>query len=121
MRRVYYAVDLARARHLDRTSDLLCLFGAVTRSRLLTTLDSLRVQYAANNRVSHARQVVRAAAADQHNRVFLKIVALSWNVGNGFTTIGQALLGNLPKGGMRLPRSRGIDARQHTASLRIAF
>ena len=30
MRRIQYAVDLARARHLDRTSDLLCLFGAVT-------------------------------------------------------------------------------------------
>ena len=121
MRRIQYAVDLARARHRDRTSDLLCLFGAVTRSRLLATLDSLRVQYAANNRVSHARQVVRAAAADQHNRVFLKIVPLSWNVGNRFTTIGQAHLCDLPKGGIRLPRSRGIDARQHTASLRIAF
>src|SRR5580692_11481729 len=80
---VCYAVYSARARHRDRTSDLLRLFGAVTRSRLLATLDSLRVQYAANDRVSHARQVVRAAAADQHDRVFLKIVSLARNVGNG--------------------------------------
>src|SRR6202030_4010780 len=121
MRRIQYAVGLARARHLDRTSDLLCLFGAVTRSRLLATLDGLRVQYAADTRVSHARQVVRAAAADQHYRVFLKIVSLSRNVGNRFTTIGQAHLCDLPQRGIRLPRRCGIDARQHTASLRIGF
>src|SRR3954471_17713720 len=52
----------------------LCLgrLGAVLGAGLLAVLDALRVERAAHDVVAHARQVLDAAAADQHHGVLLQ-------------------------------------------------
>src|SRR5512135_2458009 len=49
--------------------------GAVLRARLLAVLHALRIERAAHDVVAHARQVLDAAAADQHHRVLLQVMA----------------------------------------------
>src|SRR5579884_4453036 len=55
--------------------------GAVLRPALLAALDAGRIERAADDVVAHARQVLHAAPADQHDRVLLQIVADAGNVG----------------------------------------
>src|SRR5580658_1275033 len=97
---------------------LLRTLGAIERAALLAILDALGVQHAADDVVTHARQVLHAAAADQDHAVLLKIVAFAGNVGQRFETVGQAHLGDLAQRGVRLLRRRGVDARADSALLR---
>src|SRR5580698_7702824 len=60
---------------------LLRTLGAVERAALLAILDALGVQHAADDVIPHARQVLDAAAADQHHAVLLKIMAFAGNIG----------------------------------------
>ena len=46
----------------------------------LRSLHALRVERAADDVVAHARQILHAAAADQHDRVLLQVVALAGDV-----------------------------------------
>src|SRR6185312_12479523 len=62
------------------------------------------VQRPTNDVVADARQILNAASPNQHDRVFLKIVALARNVGGDLHLIGQADPGDLPKGRVRLLR-----------------
>src|SRR6185437_6155737 len=48
---------------------------AVFRPALLAVLDALRIEDAAENMVAHAGQILDAAAADHHHRVFLQVMA----------------------------------------------
>src|SRR6478609_8788058 len=59
------------AAHLCRLGRL----GAVLGTALLPVLHALRVERAAHDVVAHAGQVLDATAADQHDRVFLQVVA----------------------------------------------
>src|SRR5579859_6450459 len=69
----------ARARcpgaHLVRA-----LLGAVLRAGLLAVGDAARVERGADDLVAEARQVLDAAAADEHDRVLLEVVALARDV-----------------------------------------
>src|SRR5271154_4923423 len=49
--------------------------GAVERTALLAVLHALRVEHAADDVIAHARQVLHAATAQEHHRMFLQIVA----------------------------------------------
>src|SRR5215469_5266190 len=69
--------------------------GAVLRTALLTVLDALRIEDAAENVIAHARQVLDAAAADHHHRVLLKIVTLTRDVADDLEAVGQAYLRDL--------------------------
>src|ERR1043166_164677 len=91
---------------------------AVLRTALLTVLDALGIEDAAENVVAHARQILDAAAADHDHGVFLKVVALTRNVTDDFEAIGQAHLGHFTKRRVRLLRGGGVDARADTALLR---
>src|SRR5579864_3029399 len=71
---------------------LLC---AVLRAALFAVLDTLRVEAAAHDVVAHAREVFHAAAADQHDRVLLKIMAFAADVADHLEAIGQAHLRDL--------------------------
>src|SRR6195256_4626887 len=91
---------------------------AVLGTALLTVLDALRIEDAAENVVAHARQILDAAAADHDHGVFLKVVAFAGDVTDDFEAIGQAHLGDLTKRRVRLLRGRGVDARANAALLR---
>src|ERR1051325_948792 len=54
---------------------LLLPLGAVFGAALPPFLDALRVMRAADDMIAHAGQVLDAAAADQHHRVLLQIMA----------------------------------------------
>src|SRR5690348_7182722 len=62
-----------------------------------------------------------AAAADQHHRVFLKVVAFAADVADDFVAVGQAHLRHLAHGRIRLLRRGGIHARAHAATLRAVL
>src|ERR1700742_541564 len=105
-------------RDIDQTPRLLRTLGAVLRTTLLTVLDALGIQHAAEDVVTHARQVLDAAAADHHHRVLLKVMAFTRDVTDHLEAVGQAHLGNLTKRRVRLLRGRRVDARANAALLR---
>src|SRR5215472_10732226 len=53
--------------------------GAVLRTALLPAADTGGVQRSSNDVVAHTRQILHTAAADEHNRVLLQIVADAGN------------------------------------------
>ena len=69
--------------------------GTVLGTGLLTVLDALRVEGAANDVVTHTRQVLHTAATHKHDRVLLKVVSLSRYVGVHFLLVCQTDTGNL--------------------------
>ena len=71
--------------------------------------------------VTHARQVFDTAAAHQHHRVLLQVVAFATDVRNDLETVGQAHFGDLTQGRVRLFGGGGVHACAHTASLRAVF
>ena len=72
------------------------------RTALLTILNALRIENAAQNVVANAGQILHAAAADQNHRVLLQIVAFTWDVAHSFRTRGQTNLSNLTQSRVRL-------------------
>src|SRR6202000_769927 len=89
---------------------LLRTLGAVMRTALLAVFDALRVEHAAQDVVTDARQVLDAAAADQHDAVFLQVVTFARDVAHGFDLRGQTDLGHLTQSRVRLLRRGGVDA-----------
>src|SRR3990170_1690501 len=59
---------------------LLRPLGAVLRTALLAVLDALRVEHAAEDVVADAGKILHAAAADEHHRVLLQVMALARDV-----------------------------------------
>src|SRR5690606_34574761 len=100
---------------------LLRTLGAVLRARLLAVLDALEVERTAHDVVAHTGQVLDTAAAHQHHRVLLQVVAFAADVRNDFVAVGQAHLGDLTQGGVRLLRGGGVHAGAHAAALRAVF
>src|SRR5262245_61423658 len=83
-----FLLGMILQRFLERTHGrprpLACGFlplGSVFRSTLLAPLDAHRIQRAPNDVIAHARKILYATAADEHDRVFLKIVSHSRDVG----------------------------------------
>ncbi len=66
-------------------------------------------------------QVLGAAAADEHDRVLLQVVALARDVGDDLVAVRQAHLGDLAERRVRLLRRRRVDARADAAALRVAL
>src|SRR5579872_321328 len=108
----------ATTRHRSSSRSLFRPLGAVFGTALAPILDALGVMGAADDVIAHAGQVLDAAAADQHDRVLLQIVALAGNVAGDLETIGQADAGDLAQRRVRLLRRRRIDARADPALLR---
>src|SRR4051794_10157709 len=78
--------------------------GAVFRTTLLAALHAHGVQRAAHDVITHTREVLDAAAADQHQRVLLQVVADARDVGRDFNLVGQADARDLAKRRIRLLR-----------------
>src|SRR5204862_522316 len=88
---------------------LLRTLRAVLRAGLLAILHTLRVENAAQHVVAHAGKVAHTAAADEHHRVLLQVVAFARDVRNDFAAVGQTDLGHLAKRRVRLLRGRRVD------------
>src|SRR5438105_15650169 len=77
---------------------LLRPLGAVFRAPLAPVLDALGVVRAADDVIAHAGQVLDPAAAAQHDRVLLQVVALARDVAGHLETVGQAHARDLAQG-----------------------
>src|SRR5260221_11520647 len=93
---------------------------AVLRAPLLAVLHALRVERTAHDVVAHARQILHPAAADQHHRGLLQVVAFAADVADHLEAVREADLGDLAQRRVGLLRRRGVDARAHAALLRRA-
>ena len=93
------------------------LLGPVLRTALPSILDAGGVQRPPNNVVLHTREVLHTPTPNEHNRVLLKIVTLSRDVGRHLIPIGQANARDLPKRRVRLLRRGRIHTRADTAPL----
>src|SRR5690349_12471602 len=95
--------------------------GAVLRAPLLPALHAHRVERAAHDVVADAREVLHAAAANEHERVLLQVVADAGDVGGDLDPVGQADAGDLAKRRVRLLRRLREDADTDAALLRTVL
>ena len=114
--------DKHRSPSLERSSLLgrCCLlrpFGAILRSTLLPPLNSYRVERSPNNVISNSRQVLNSTAANQHNRVLLKIVANPRDVRSHLYRISEANAGHLSKRRVGFLRRLSVNTRTDPALL----
>src|SRR6476619_7858803 len=96
----------------------LLLLRAVTATGLLAVLDTLGVQRAADDLVADTGEVLHPAAADEHDRVLLEVVTDARDVRRDLDAARQAHAGDLAEGGVRLLRSRRVDAGADASALR---
>src|SRR3984893_5839253 len=92
--------------------------AAVLRPALLALADAGTVERAAHRVITHTRQILHAAAANEHHRVLLEVVAFAADVAGDFVAVGEAHAAHLAQRGIGLFRCRGIDAGAHPAFLR---
>jgi hypothetical protein len=71
--------------------------------------------------IPDSRQVFYAPAADQYDRVFLKIMSFSTDVRGHLHTIGKPDAGDLAQRGVRLLGGGGIDPGAYTSFLRTTL
>src|SRR5215469_7565413 len=105
-------------RDMSLYSLLLRALGAVLGAALLALGDAGAIERAAHGVIAHARQILHAAAADQHDRVLLKVVAFATDITRDFVAVGEAHAAYLAQRRVRLLRRGGVDARAHPALLR---
>ena len=78
-----------------------------------------RVQRAAHDVVAHARQILHAAAADEHDRVLLEVVAFARDVGGDLEPVGEPNAGHLAERRVGLLRGGGVHPGADAALLRV--
>src|SRR6478609_800299 len=105
----------AAARRGTRRS--LPFLDAVLGARLLAVAHAGGVERAAHDLVADARQVLDAAAADEHDGVLLQVVPLAGDVGRDLDRARDAHARHLPQRGVGLLRGRGVDPRADAAAL----
>src|SRR5262249_15530698 len=105
----------------DRPSTLLPFaLGPVLGAGLLAVGHALGVEEAADDVTTHAGQIADTTAADEHDGVLLKVVALARNVGRHFDPVGQADAGHFAQGRVRLLGGHDLDLQAHALFLRAA-
>src|SRR5215211_1428613 len=91
---------------------------AVLRAGLLAVAHAGGVERAADDLVAHARQVLDAAAAHEHDRVLLQVVAFPGDVGGDLHAVRQAHARDLAQRGVGLLRRGRVDAGADATALR---
>src|ERR1700727_1074971 len=91
--------------------------GAIFGAALLTVGHADRVQSAAHYVIAHTGQILYTAAADEHDRVLLQVVADTGDIGGDFHTVGQANAGDLTQRRVRLLGGLRVNAGADTAPL----
>src|SRR5512142_407182 len=69
------------------------LLGAVLGATLLAVLDAGSIETAAHHVVAHPGQILHAAAADEHHRVLLQVVAFAADIADDLEAVGEPDLG----------------------------
>jgi hypothetical protein len=89
-------------RHYKRCGQLsrcpLIPLGPILASPPLPVHYASRVQSAADNVIPNAGEVLDATSPNQYNRVLLKVVPLSRDIGSHLQPIGKAYASHLPEG-----------------------
>src|SRR5580658_2098644 len=116
---------LTAARRRDMTLllallNLLRPLGAVFGAPLAAVLDALGIERATDDMVAHTRQILDAAAANQHDRMLLKVMPLAGDVARHLETVGEAHARDFAQRRIGLLRRDGVDARADTTLLRRA-
>src|SRR5690606_1864059 len=96
-------------------------FCTVLRTGLFTVRNTGSIQGSANCVVTHTRQVFNTTATDQHNTVFLQVVAFTADVGSNFETIRQTHTAHFTQSRVRLFRSGGIYTGTYATTLRTGL
>src|SRR3954447_24951840 len=91
---------------------------AVLGAGLLAVRHPGRVERAADDLVAHARQVLDAATAHEHDRVLLEVVALARDVDRDLHPVREPHARDLAQRRVRLLRGGGVDARADAPPLR---
>src|SRR4051795_12893177 len=94
------------------------LLDAVLGAGLLAVAHAGGVERPAHDLVAHARQVLDAAAADEHHGVLLQVVPLARDVRGDLDAARDADAGHLAQRGVRLLGRGRVHARAHAAPLR---
>src|SRR5919205_2965418 len=97
---------------------MLLLLHPVLGPGLLAVRHAGCVERPADDLVAHARQVLDAAAAHEHDRVLLQVVALTRDVDRDLHPVREPHARDLAQRRVRLLRGGGVDARAHAAPLR---
>src|SRR3954471_3089873 len=95
----------------------LLLLRAVTAASLLAVLDALGVERAANDLVADAGEVLHTAAADEHDRVLLQVVADARDVRRDLDAAREPHARDLAQRRVRLLGGGRVHASAHPASL----
>jgi len=103
---------------LCRCRSALGALGSVLGTALLAVGDADRIQSSADNVIADAGKILDAAAADEHNRVLLEVVADAGDVGGDLDPVGQANAGNLTQRRVRLLGGLRVHAGANTTPLR---
>src|SRR5579859_1119451 len=111
---------LLTAARLDGRTALLLLARAVFAAPALAPADALRVERAANDVIAHARQILDAAAAHQHDAVLLQAVTLARNVGRDLDAVAEPHARHFAQRGVRLLRRDGAHLHADAPLLRRA-
>src|SRR6478735_5899561 len=90
---------------------------AVLRTGLLAVADAGGVERPAHDLVAHAREVLDAATAHEHDGVLLQIVALARDVRRDLHRVGEPHTGHLAERRVRLLRRGRVHTRAHAAAL----
>src|SRR3954462_11204874 len=95
----------------------LLLLRAVAAASLLAVLHALGVERAADDLVADTGEVLHPAAAHEHDRVLLQVVADAGDVGGDLDAGRQPHAGDLAQRGVRLLGGGRVDTRAHAAPL----
>jgi hypothetical protein len=120
IRRNFTFGNFSSARH-DVPLCLLRALRAVLRTALHAAGHAHRIQGAPDDVITHAREVLHTAAANEHQRVLLQVVPHPRNVGGDFNSIGQAHTGHFAQRRIRLLRSLCEHAYADAPLLRAAL
>src|SRR5438105_1386318 len=93
-------------------------FRTVLRTALFAVRDSGGIKRAPYDVIADAGQIFHAAAANQHNRVLLQIVADARNVRGDLDPVRQPDARHLPQRRIWLLWRRSVHSRTNTAFLR---
>src|SRR6478735_7002002 len=96
---------------LNQISSGLGPFRAVLRPALASIADAAAVERAAHDVIAHAGKVLHAAAANQHDRVLLQVVAFAADVARDLETVREPHARDLTHRRVRRLRRRGVHAR----------
>src|SRR5690606_36383907 len=90
-------------------------------ARQLAVFHALQIERTTDDVIANTRKILHTAAAHQHDRVLLQVVAFTADIRNNFETVGQAHFGDFTQCRVRLFGSGGVHAGADTTALRAVF